>query len=128
MNNLAKKSPIEVMAERLSIDPTEMQSIIMETVMPAKQSVSNEQFVAFLAVANEYKLNPLSKEVDAFPSRGGIQTIVSIDGWLKIINSHKAFNGMSFEFSDAKVTIGGKKMPEWCKCVIHRKDRDLPIE
>lgn len=129
MNAIMKQTPIQVMAERLKIDPDDMQNIIIRTIMPAKVNVTNEQFVSFLAVANEYKLNPLSKEVYAFPAKGGgIQPIVSIDGWLKIINNHKAFDGMSFEFSTTTITIAGKKMPEWCKCMISRKDRSTPIE
>ena len=78
-----KQSPIAAMASRLSIDETEMQGIVMNTLMKAKgngnSQVSNEEFVTFLAIANEYCLNPLSKEIYAFANRGAIQPIVSID-------------------------------------------------
>lgn len=85
-------------AERFAIDEQELQDIIFNTVMPANKKCSREQFTTFIAVANEYKLSPLTKEIYAFPTQGGgIQPIVSIDGWLKIINSHPEFNGMTFE-------------------------------
>ena len=91
-----KQNPLAVMAERLSIDATEMQNIVMKTVMPnGGKGVTNEQFVSFLAVANNYGLDPLKKEIYAFPAKGGgIQPIVSIDGWLNIINTHPDFDGM----------------------------------
>jgi phage recombination protein Bet len=115
---------IQVMAQRLNVDPTEMHNIVLQTVMPNKGSnVTNEQFVSFLAVANEYKLNPLTKEVYAFPAKGGgIQPIVSVDGWLKIINNHPQFDGMEFQDS-----MEGTELIS-VTCRIYRKDRSKPTE
>ena len=121
---------LATMAKRLSVSTQELQSIVMKTVMPAKGAngnpiqVTNEQFVSFLAVANEYNLNPLIKEIYAFPAKGGgIQPIVSIDGWLKIINSHPQFDGM--EFIDTKDENGNLVS---VTCRIYRKDREHPTE
>lgn len=88
-------------AKRLSVSEQELHSIVINTVMPnGGRTVTADQFVSFMAVANEYKLNPLTKEIYAFPSKGGgIQPIVSIDGWLKIINSHPEFDGLETEDS-----------------------------
>jgi phage recombination protein Bet len=84
---------------------------------------SKEQVAAFLLVAKQHDLNPFTKEIFAFPSRGGIQPIVSVDGWMKLINSHPQFDGMDFydHFDEA-----GKLFSIQCK--IHRKDRSHPIE
>ncbi len=122
-------SQIAKMAQRLSVEPEEMHNIIVNTVMPnGGRGITNEQFVSFLMVANEYKLNPISREIYAFPAKGGgIQPIVSIDGWLNIINGHPQFDGMDIEFSESKIEIGGKQLPEWCKCSIYRKDRNRPV-
>lgn len=101
MNQVAevKQTPITALAERLSIDPDEMRNIVMATVMPnGGKGVTNEQFVSFVAVANNYGLDPLKKEIYAFPAKGGgIQPIVSIDGWLSIINTHPDFDGMTLD-------------------------------
>ena len=90
---------LQQVATRLCVQPEELQSIVINTVMPnGGKQVTNDQFVSFMAVANEYKLNPLIKEIYAFPAKGGgIQPIVSIDGWLKIINTHADFDGMTHE-------------------------------
>jgi phage recombination protein Bet len=127
MGNIAKldtkRSPLAAMAERLSIDPNELQQVILKTVMPAGgKDVTNEQLISFLAVANAYGLDPLKREIFAFPAKGGgIQPIVSIDGWLSIINSHPQFDGMELvENHDANGVF------ESVTCTIHRKDRIHP--
>ena len=109
-------------AARLSVSEEEVKSIVMNTIMPGGRATV-EQFTSFIAVANEYGLNPLTKEIYAFPAKGGIQPIVSIDGWLRIINSHHDFNGMTFEDnmdeSGALISI---------TCTIYKKNTDHPIQ
>lgn len=120
------KSPFAVMASRLSIDEEDTRKLMMNTLMKAKgsnQEVSNEELVTFLSIANEYRLNPLTKEIYAFNNRGAIQPIVSIDGWLKIINEHHQFDGM--EFTDSLDSNGNLAS---VTCRIYRKDRQRPTE
>ena len=116
---------VAVMAKRLSIATADLDSIIKSTIMPdsKKVTVTNEQFVSFMAVANEYQLNPLVKEIYAFPAKGGgIQPVVSIDGWIKIITKHPDFDGM--EFIDE---IDGNGEPISTTCKIYRKSLSRPI-
>lgn len=109
-------------ANRLAVSEQELTNIVFNTVMPSGKQVSNEQFVSFMAVANEYKLNPLVKEIYAFPAKGGgIQPIVSIDGWLKIITNHEQFDGMEHE----DILDSGNLVA--IKCSIYRKDAKRPI-
>jgi len=83
-----------------------------------KGQVSDEQMMALLIVANQYALNPWTKEIYAFPDRNnGIVPVVGVDGWSRIINSHPQFDGMDFA-QDA----------ESCTCIIYRKDRSHPIK
>lgn len=111
------------MAKKLDLQADDFENVIKKTIFPAGKSVTNEQFVTFLSVASQYDLNPLTKEIYAFPAKGGgIQPIVSIDGWLKIINNHPQFDGV--EFIDN--LIDGQLFSVTCR--IHRKDRKHPIE
>lgn len=97
--------------------------VLASTIMPSP-NVRPEQITAFLMVAKEYKLNPITKEIYAFPAKGGgVQPIVSIDGWLKIINSHPDFDGM--EFRDTLDDSGALRA---VTCRIYRKDRTHPVE
>jgi len=82
-----------------------------------KGQVTDAQMTALLVVANQYSLNPWTKEIYAFPDKNnGIVPIVGVDGWARIINSHPQFDGMEFEQDD-----------ESCTCIIYRKDRSRPI-
>lgn len=83
-----------------------------------KGQVSDAQMTALMVVANQYGLNPWTKEIYAFPDKNnGIVPVVGVDGWARIINSHLQFDGMDFE-QDA----------ESCTCIIYRKDRNHPIK
>jgi phage recombination protein Bet len=82
-----------------------------------KGQVSDAQMTALMVVANQYGLNPWTKEIYAFPDKNnGIVPVVGVDGWSRIINQHAQFDGMDFE-QDA----------ESCTCIIFRKDRSHPI-
>lgn len=110
-----KSSALGQMADRLSISQQNLVNTLKATVF---KKANDEQFAALIIVANEYKLNPLTKEIYAFPGKQGeVVPIVSIDGWLRIINSHPQFDGMDEEFADDG---------SWCKVTIYRKDRTRP--
>jgi len=117
-----KKSLLTTMANRYEMEPAKFADTIKATCMPGKLRVSNEQFAGFLMVAQEYNLNPLTKEIYAFPANGGIQPIVSVDGWMKMINAHKQFDGMTF-----KDNLENGKLVS-ITVQIHRKDREYPVE
>lgn len=92
--------------------------------------VSDAQMTALMVVANQYGLNPWTKEIYAFPDKNnGIVPVVGVDGWARIINSHPQFDGMEFQQSDVMLKMAGAKSeaPEWIECVMHRKDRRNPI-
>ncbi|MFG6159667.1 RecT family recombinase [Halomonas sp. 1390] len=123
-------TPFQAMATRLSVDPDTVQQIMTNTLMQAKkdrqgnpQQVTHDELMVFMSIANEYRLNPLAKEIYAFNNRGAIQPIVSIDGWLKIINSHPQFDGMEF---DDRLDDQGNLLAITCR--IYRKDRSRPTE
>ena len=94
-----------------------------------KGEVSDAQMTALLVVANQYGLNPWTKEIYAFPDKNnGIVPVVGVDGWSRIINSHPQFDGIEFHHADEFVTMpGAKPAPEWIECHIHRKDRSRPV-
>lgn len=116
---------LAIIANRLQIEESEIKNIVMNTIMPnGGKGVTNEQFVSFLTVANEYNLNPLTKEIYAFPSKGGgVQPLVSVDGWIKVINSQPDFDGMTLisNFDD-------KGKIESATCKIFVKGREHPTE
>jgi phage recombination protein Bet len=124
MSEVTTLSVIGEMAKSWGMEKEAFEATIRQTCMPANIQVSPAQFTAFLLVAREYGLNPITKEIFAFPAKsGGIQPIVSVDGWCHIINSHPQLNGIVFE---DKMDGKGKVVSITCK--IYRKDRAHPVE
>ncbi len=93
------------------------------TAFKSGTQVTDAQMTALMVVANQYGLNPWTKEIYAFPDKGGIVPVVGVDGWSRIINNHSQFDGMEFEFE-----VNDKDEAVSCTCIIFRKDRNRPIK
>jgi phage recombination protein Bet len=110
-----KTSALTVMASRFSVEPKRLLETLKNTCF---KGASDDEMMTLVIVANEYGLNPLTKEIYAFPAKGGgIVPVVSIDGWLRMMNDHPQFDGIEFEFCED----GGKLIS--CTAMIYRKDR-----
>ena len=115
-----KPSALAVMAGKINVDPAKLHATLKATVF---KGASDEELLALVVVANTYGLNPLLKELYAFPAKGGgIVPVVSIDGWVSMVNGHPAMDGMQFE----EHSEDGKLVAITCR--IWRKDRSRPIE
>ena len=117
---IKKKSVTIHMDDRFGMEVDAFEKTLRSTVFPAAGTAG--EFAAFLLVCKEYDLNPITKEIYAFPKQGGgIVPIVSVDGWMKLVNSHPAFDGMDFveREDDGKLVS--------IECTIYRKDRAHPI-
>ena len=111
-----KPSLIATMASRFGVDQDKMMTTLKATAF--RGDVSTEQMMALCIVAQQYNLNPWTKEIYAFPDRNnGIVPVVGVDGWSRIINEHPQCNGI--QFKDAEDG-------SWIECTIHRKDREFP--
>lgn len=125
MSNVATIQPRSItteMAARFGMEAGPFEATLRATVVP--KDCTREQFAAFLMVARDYHLNPITREIFAFPTRaGGIQPVVSVDGWMQLMNSHPQMDGLEFE--DIKDKDGGLTA---IKCRVYRKDRTRPVE
>lgn len=123
------QSLIAKFAGRYSIDPGKLMATLKATAFRQRNNrdITDEQMAALLIVADQYKLNPFTKEIFAYEDKGAIVPVVSVDGWARIINEHPAFNGLEFRYSEEMETpAAGKACPIWCEILIYRKDRDRP--
>ena len=119
-NHQEKQSALVVMARQLNVEPPKLLQTLKDTVF---KGASDSELLTLVVVSNTYGLNPLLKEIYAFPAKGGgIVPVVSIDGWISMVNRQAQLDGLEFEFdSDAN----GK--PISCTCVIYIKDRSHPV-
>lgn len=117
-----KQFAVGLLADRLNVDKGKLLSVLKATVF--RDARNDEELYALAMVANTYGLNPLTKEIFAFPAKGGgIVPVVSVDGWIRMVNDHPSFDGMDFEFH-----YDDKKELYAVTCTIWRKDRTRPIK
>lgn len=116
------RNALEAMARRLDVSPAGLKDTLTNTVFSGCRSEA--EFIALVIVANEYGLNPLTKEIYAFPAKGGgIVPMVSVDGWIRIMNSHPQFDGIEFED-----IVDQQGKVQAIEGVIYRKDRARPTK
>lgn len=128
-----KPSLLATMASKYGIDADKMLTTLKATAF--KGDVTTEQLMALCLVANQYNLNPWTKEIYAFPDKqNGIVPVVGLDGWSRLINSNPEFDGMEFVESEKIMedtttddAPKHKSCPEWIECRMYRKDRRVAI-
>ncbi len=110
-----KVSVINALATKLECDPAKLMPMLKKTAFATCRT--DEEFMSMCMVANTYNLNPILNEIYAFPAKGGhVVPIVGVDGWIKLMNSNPAFDGVEFEEGDG-----------YCTAKVYRKDRAHPI-
>jgi phage recombination protein Bet len=113
-----KPKALAVMASRLNVDPQKLLQTLKETVF---KGANDSELLTLVVVANEYGLSPLLREIYAFPAKGGgITPVVSIDGWISMVNRQPQLDGLEFEWV-------GEEVPESCTCTIYIKNRAHPV-
>lgn len=116
-----KPSLMMRMAQRYGVDADKFNATLKATAFKVKGGeVSNEQMLALMVIADQYQLNPFTKEIYAFPSDGGIVPIIGVDGWIRMINTHPQFAWMELTYAE------DEDDNPWIQCTIQRKDRDRP--
>lgn len=111
-------SVIVSMASKLEVDPAKLYPMLKRTCFAKCRN--DDEFLAMCIVANTYGLNPILKEIYAFPNKktGAVVPVVGVDGWMRIINSHPAIDGVEFEEPEDG---------SYCTAIVHRKDRRHPV-
>ena len=121
MNHENHTSALVVMARQLSVDPHKLLTTLKETVF---KGATESELLTLVVLSNTYQLNPLLKEIYAFPSKGGgIVPVVSVDGWICMVNRQPQLDGLEFSFEN---DADGKVIS--CTCVIYVKGRAHPVK
>lgn len=109
---------IQALAELLNYDPEDLKLWLAEY-----PGLSNRAVVQLLLMATRYRLDPLYDEISLMETASGMSPFITIDGWVKLINSHEQFAGMSLREPSELVM----ELPAWIECTIYRHDRILPV-
>mgnify|MGYP003149856584 CR=1 FL=1 len=118
-----QRSITDRVATRYGMTATALQQTLTKTIFP-KSSATNEQVAALLIVADQYDLNPFTKEIYAFPQGGGIVPIVGVDGWYKLLHRDKELSGVQVTFA----YVGETDKLYSSTARIHKKGWEHPVE
>lgn len=119
-----KKSVVALLADKYGMEAAALEAVLCETIFPTGKPASRAQVAALCIVATQYDLNPITKEIYAFPTKGGgIQPIIAVDGWYKILNGQAQNNGFT-----VRVDRDEKGKPRSATSTFWRKDREVPFE
>ncbi len=126
-----KRSLIEGLAAQFGVEPAPFLSAILGLITPRRMGtgepipVPTEVQVAFLLMCQRYTLDPFAREIylgyDEAKDRW--QPIVGVDGWIRIVQRQKQYNGCElvevFD-EDTKEFVGVRAM-------FHRRDQEHPV-
>jgi len=103
---IIKGNALQALAERLQCDPAELKKTLKATAFANCQT--DEQFMAAVIVANTYGLNPILKELYAFPGKAGqVVPMVSIDGWIRLVQNQNGYDGVELRENTNPGSPGG---------------------
>lgn len=120
----ADNDPLCALAERYGMLPGALYDTLKASVF---RGANDNEFQALCLISKTYGLNPLLKEIYAFPSRGGVVPMVGVDGYTAMMHRQPDFDGMEFAYSENTVPAGNvKAAPEWVECRIYRKSCSRP--
>ena len=98
---------------------------LVQTSLSALITWTQLDLERLLLAAEVNGLSPTGREIFLVPSGGVLEpatVVVGVDGWSRIINTHKQFAGMRFKESDELVD----GVPSWTECTMYRWDRRVP--
>ena len=133
MANLAT-SVTARMAQKYGVEPAKLYETLAKVAFRVHEkngpdrAPTPEEMMGLLVVAETYGLNPFIRQIFAFRSKAGtVVPVVSIDGWLSILNRQPDYDGLSVAFSDKMIKMGSRELPESCTVTINRKSMSKPI-
>lgn len=114
-------SIIDLYAAERNVARDDLVSIVMNHIMPKDRGGlpigTKADMIAFLQIARRFDLDPWAGEIFLIPSKRGVKTYVSVDGYAKIATRNPDYDGADFDFEwdgDGKVSA--------CTCSIWRKN------
>lgn len=132
-----KPSLVARLGARYGVEPDKLLATLKATAFRGREDrktgqmrvPTNEEMMALLVVADQYGLNPFTRELYAFldPKSGAIVPIVSVDGWLRIINERPELRGIAFTQSSETLEHKGHTVHVWLECELLRSDRVRPV-
>lgn len=95
-----------------------------------KAPIADDDLLRLLQTAKRFNLDPLNREIyPYFNMDGSVTPTLTIDGWLRLVNSNPDFDGCRITESEEEVLIPGTSKPcaKWCQVEMFRKSLSHPV-
>lgn len=83
--------------------------------------LTNQEMFVGISMIARYELDPIAREVYVTRGKGGIFTIISIDGWVKVLDRTDHYDGHTVEIHEEKPGV-----IDWVETTIYSKKRKYP--
>ena len=93
---------------------------------PDGATITDDDVRAVAALAQRAGVSPMDGTIGLYPRGDRLVPGISLEGWLTIISRHPENDGVKFEYSLARVAVGGRMVHEWVECTLSRKGRTYP--
>lgn len=112
----------EKAAQKIGINTDELRAYLL------KRDLGDHQLsIPLFRLIEEHNLDPMLDQVDwieeSYDSINAKRLYITLNGCIKIMNSHLCFQGIEFITSETKEGVA----PAWIDCAIYRSDRIRPI-
>jgi len=104
-------------ASQINVESRELKSWLS-----TYKQVPTKTILHMLRTAIKHDLDPLEEEITINQYDQTWQVSISVDGWIKLINRHPNFAGITFSESPEQ----DQRLPRWMECTIYRSDRPTP--
>ncbi len=106
-------------------NPSVLESALKSSVFNSKKPITDVQLALMINVCRKYQLDPMLKEIYAYPSRdGGIVPFLGVDGWVNLMLRSPHYKNHEFNYAEEIVEFNNRKIPEWIECIITKKSGD----
>ena len=105
---------------------TDLERLLVTAETLGLSPLSEDIYAAPPLIAQEVIINRSTAPEDetSQPISSPLTLVLSLQGWVRLINAHPQFEGVSF--NEPEIKAG--HLPDWMECTIHRRDRKVPIQ
>lgn len=118
-----RKTVVASAAAILGVEPSKLCGLLRNVWRTSKGSepLTDAEMFTGISLIARYELDPIAREVYVTRTKGGLVTIIGIDGWIKVLDRTDHYDGFTV---DIHHDDHGKV--DWVDTTIHSKTRKHP--
>ncbi|WP_304526752.1 recombinase RecT [Halomonas sp. I5-271120] len=142
--SLAQEKIVIDLAEQFQISAEHFLTVVTKGLSSRlSREMTELEVLSVCTLIKRYRLDPIAGHLYLQETGHGpiskIRPVLTIDGWLALLNGQEEFDGIEFSYSDSMISNpleaygadgepapNARQVPEWMEAAIFRKDRTRP--